>query len=131
MVDASFNPGGGANGTVFAVAPQSDGKVLIGGDFTVVAGTPINRLARLNRDGSLDTSFATGSGFDAAVRAILVQPDGRIVAGGSFNNFNCTNQASFARLDAQGQLDTGFLAGVSGAHNAAYALAQQVDVKLL
>jgi len=131
MVDASFNPGGGANGTVFAVAPQSDGKVLIGGDFTVVAGTPINRLARLNRDGSLDTSFNTGSGFDAAVRAILVQPDGRIVAGGSFNNFNGTAQASLARLNADGTLDIGFLAGLSGADNAVYALAQQVDGKLL
>jgi len=130
-VDARFTPGAGANGTVFAVALQTDGKILIGGDFTAVAGTPINRLARLNRDGSLDTSFAISNGFDAAVRAILVQPDGRIVAGGSFNNFNGTAQPSLARLNADGTLDTGFLAGLSGADNAVYALAQQVDGKLV
>ena len=46
-----------ADGTVWAVAVQPDGKVLIGGDFNHVNGQPRNYLARLNTDGSLDTTF--------------------------------------------------------------------------
>jgi len=56
-VDLSFNAGTGPNGTVYAVALQGDGKVLVGGDFTQVNGAPFNHLARLNRDGSVDMTF--------------------------------------------------------------------------
>ena len=45
-----------------SVAVQPDGKVLIGGDFTTVNGTNRNGIARLNADGSLDSSFNPGTG---------------------------------------------------------------------
>ncbi|HMJ90900.1 MAG TPA: hypothetical protein VK530_13850 [Candidatus Acidoferrum sp.] len=54
--DNSFNAS--VDGTVFAIAAQPDGKVIIGGTFTVVNGTPRSYLARLNANGSLDTGFA-------------------------------------------------------------------------
>jgi hypothetical protein len=41
---------------VSAAALQADGKVIIGGDFTVIGSTARNRIARLNADGSLDTA---------------------------------------------------------------------------
>src|SRR5439155_11936412 len=47
-LDGSFNPGTGVNGTVYSVALQPDGKVLIGGEFTSINGTNRNRIARLN-----------------------------------------------------------------------------------
>ena len=50
-----FNPD--ANGFVYSIVVQSDGKILIGGDFTTIGGVTRNRIARLNPDGSLDTTF--------------------------------------------------------------------------
>jgi hypothetical protein len=56
--------GSGADGIVEAVLLQSDGKIVIGGRFSNFNGSSCNRLARLNADGSLDTSFSLGVGFD-------------------------------------------------------------------
>ena len=50
-LDASFNPGTGADASVYTVALQSDGKVLISGIFTSYNGTPRRYVARLNSDG--------------------------------------------------------------------------------
>jgi len=95
-LDTGFNIGSGAgvaNGTrVAAIAVQSDGKILIGGDFTVFNGVTQNRIARLNADGTLDTGFNIGTGFDDSVNAIAIQPGGRILLGGQFTTFNGTTQ---------------------------------------
>ena len=66
-LDTSFNPG--ANGGVYALAVQPDGKILVGGDFTTLGGggtgtTTRNCIGRLNADGSLDTSFNPGANGD-------------------------------------------------------------------
>ena len=55
-----FDPN--ANGMIRAVVAQADGKILIGGDFTMLlpnGGATITRnyIARLNPDGTLDTTF--------------------------------------------------------------------------
>ena len=84
-LDTSFNPG--ANGAVYALAVQADGKILVGGAFTTLGGggtgtTPRNHIGRLNADGSLDTSFDPGANDD--VNALAVQADGKILVGGGF-----------------------------------------------
>ena len=81
-VDTTFGNGAGANTSpVIAMALQPDGKVLIGGTFTSVHGTTRNAVARLNTDGSLDTTFDPSSGSTSTVRTLLVQPDGKILVG--------------------------------------------------
>src|SRR5262249_40131529 len=87
-LDATFDPGSGANDGVRALVLQPDGRVLIAGQFTSVNGTPRNRIARLNADGSLDPTFDPGTGADAQVRTLALQSDGRVLAGGEFTNFN-------------------------------------------
>ena len=77
---------------------QPDGKVLIGGSFTSVNGTNRNRIARLNADGSLDSSFNPGTGANGAVRAIVVQPDGNVLIGGNFTTVNGVLRPYVARL---------------------------------
>src|SRR5262249_15352254 len=62
-LDTSFAPGSGLNNTVAAVALQPDGKVLIGGFFTTVKGFVRSEIARLNADGSGDSSFDPGKGI--------------------------------------------------------------------
>jgi hypothetical protein len=53
-LDPQFNAT--TNGTVSAVAVQSDGQILIGGWFTQVNGIPRQYLARLMPDGALDST---------------------------------------------------------------------------
>lgn len=97
-LDLSFDPGTGPNATVFSVAVQGNHKVILGGDFTTVAGTSRNRYARLRSDGSLDTAFSPGTGADRTVYAVALQPDGRVVIGGDFNTVNGQIRNGVARL---------------------------------
>ena len=132
-VDGVFNAntGSGANGIVHAVAVQADGKVVIGGEFSVFNGTNLNNLARLNVNGTLDATFDVGTGLDSTVRSILVQPDGSLVVGGSFTNFNGIARNFLLRLNPSGTLDTNFLASEIGGNGSVLSLAQQTDGKLL
>ncbi|MES2775268.1 MAG: delta-60 repeat domain-containing protein [Bacteroidota bacterium] len=118
--DASFDPGtgiSGVNATILVTALQSDGKILIGGNFTGFNGVARNGIARLNTDGSLDTSFNPGRGVAGvsvpAVRAIVIQPDKKIIIGGDFATCGDYDRRSIARLDTSGIVDIGFSTGAS------------------
>ncbi len=97
-LDATFDPGTGADGTVFAVGATRDGRVLAGGAFTNLNGTAINRLARLNPDGSVDPQFDIGSGANGTVRTLVVQPDTAVVIGGDFTQVRGLPRNRIARL---------------------------------
>jgi uncharacterized delta-60 repeat protein len=139
-VDANFNPG--ANGTVWSLALQPDGKILVGGDFTGLGGvtgtTTRNHLGRLNTDGSVDTLFDPGtSGLSGTVYTMAVQPDGKIVVGGIFSGIGggtgTTPRSSLARINADGTVDT-FNPGVKRRGQSVeqiYASAVQPDGKIL
>jgi uncharacterized delta-60 repeat protein len=129
-LDTSFDPGSGADDRVRTIAVQTDSKVLIGGSFTTVDGVEHNRIARLNADGSLDTSFDPGAGADSAVRSIVVQADRKVLVGGDFTTVDGVTQAHIARLNADGSLDAGFSTG-SGVSSPVYSLAVQADGKVL
>ncbi|NDC10203.1 MAG: hypothetical protein EBZ75_12860 [Oxalobacteraceae bacterium] len=108
-LDTGFSPnvtGLNVNPDVYAIALQSDGKIVIGGNFTSVGGTTRNRVARLNSDGSLDASF--NPDVDGNVYAVAVQSDGKIIIGGSFTSVGGTTRARVARLNSNGSLDTSF-----------------------
>src|ERR1043166_7653885 len=113
-VDLVFNPA--ISGSVTALAAQPDEKVLIGGGFTSVNGIARTNIARLNADGSLDGSFQNGfSGANNIVRAIVVQPDGKVLVGGGWNASTGTvNYALCARLNTNGTVDTNLHCTVSG-----------------
>ena len=129
-LDASFNPGAGANLSVWTIAHQPDGKILIGGDFTSYNGTSINRIARLNADGSLDTSFNPGTGVDGSVLTLVLQPNGKILIGGTFRSYNGTTRDIIARLNSDGSLDASFNLG-TGPNNSVFSIALQADGKIL
>jgi len=116
-----FNPD--VNGNVYALATQADGKIIVGGQFTAFTaptGESISRsnLARLNVDGSLDRSFNPAA--SGPVRAIVVQPDGRILIGGDFTALQPGGSGAtiargrVARLNPDGSVDAGFNPNVSG-----------------
>ena len=140
-LDATFNPGSGVNGSnshLSTIALQPDGKILIGGNFNNYSGTSRNRIARLNADGSLDVTFDPGSGANvvnpgsgvAIVRHIALQPDGKMLIGGSFTSYNGAARNRIARLNADGSLDASFNPGI-GASGEVYSIALQPDGKIL
>lgn len=145
-LDESFNPGTGFNSDVNSIAIQPDGKIVVGGIFTFFdwlnnGGVPRQGVARLNSDGSLDTSFDAGIGFTSEVgqtnvRTILVQPDGKVICAGIFNHYKGTIRALIARLNQDASLDTTFDAGPNfsfmfGSHGAAMKTVLLPDGKII
>jgi uncharacterized delta-60 repeat protein len=132
-LDQSFGSGGmtrigfgGRRSWANALALQADGKIVVaGGASPGVAADPAATadfaLARLNRDGSRDGSFATGGiattdfgGTGDVAVAIAVQPDGRVVVGGSARQPGPQSNPydfALARYTSEGRLDTGFATG--------------------
>jgi uncharacterized delta-60 repeat protein len=114
------------------MAVQSDGRVLIGGYFTKVNGVARTNLARLNSDGSLDSSFLSGlAGPDAGVWSIALQGDGKILIGGYFINVNGVTRSYLARLNPDGSFDSSFLNGLAGPDYDVLSITFQSDGKVL
>jgi uncharacterized delta-60 repeat protein len=114
-VDATFDVGGGTDDSIEASAVLPDGKILVGGYFTEFDGTARNLFAQLNPDGTLDSSFDSGTGFSLLnsgfVYAAVIQPDGKILVGGDFSEVNGESRLSVVRLNPDGTLDETFDAG--------------------
>ena len=131
-LDAAFNPN--ANGTVFSIAVQSDGKILLGGSLSTLSpngGAAVMRsgIARVNADGTLDTAFNPNA--NAGVNSIAVQSDGKILVGGFFNNANSIGGQTrnrIARLDATTGLADSFDPNANGS---VFSIAVQSDGKIL
>ncbi len=131
-LDTGFGNGLAGAIAVVSVAVQSDGKVLIGGGFTTVNGTARGSIARLNSDGTLDTTFGNGLvGANNTVRSVAVQSDGKVLIGGDFTLVNGTASGRIARLNSDGTLDTTFGNGLAGANNMVFSVAVQSDGKVL
>jgi uncharacterized delta-60 repeat protein len=140
--DPAFNPGTGADGTIYAVLVQPDGKIVIGGGFTIYNGTAREYLARLNPDGSLDTGFvgpdfASTSGW--RVESLALQPDGKLLVGGQFYFSGSPFKAGICRVLTTGALDSTFNGITNGAHASTgtgtlkhvYRIVVQPDGKIL
>ena len=117
--EAGFVPG--ANNTIDTVAVQTDGKLVVGGDFTMLGGGGTGvmsrqHLGRINVDGTLDLSFDPGA--NGQVFALALQPDGKILVGGDFTTLGgggsgATARQHLARLNADGSLDASFNPGAN------------------
>ena len=90
---------------VYDVLETADGKFLAGGEFVTSHGLPRRNIVRLNYDGTVDETFAPGTGFNAPVRSIAVRPDGKILVGGDFSSFNGKFAYRVALLNSDGSLD--------------------------
>ncbi|HYG80873.1 MAG TPA: hypothetical protein VD861_10820, partial [Pyrinomonadaceae bacterium] len=105
-LDASFNIGTGPTSTVRSVVEQPDGKILIGGLFWSYNGVARNSVARLNVNGSLDTTFVPPA-ITSDVFCVTLQPDGKVLIGGAVSH-DGNQRTGIARLNADGTPDATF-----------------------
>lgn len=115
---------------VNSILVLKDGKILVGGGFTQIAGQTHPYLARLTSDGQLDTTFPGGT--DGRVYRLEQQPTGEILVSGSFSNLQGVARLSLGRLRSDGMVDEDFDAGgLFGPDTFAFAIAIQPDHKIL
>jgi uncharacterized delta-60 repeat protein len=115
----------GFNNQVNTIETQSDGKILVGGQFTQLNGNVRNYLVRLNSDGIEDDTFYTNltstgdtTGFDSYPNTLSVQSDGKILVGGNFNYLNGIRRNNLVRLNSDGTEDTTFYSNLTSSGNA-------------
>ena len=124
-LDTGFNPG--ANNSIWSIALQADGKILLGGKFTQINGQSRNYIARLHGSGSVDADFNPGA--NDWVFSIALQPDGKVVVGGNFTTIGGQNRNYIARLNVDGIVDASF--NPAGANGHVYSIALQPDGKIV
>jgi uncharacterized delta-60 repeat protein len=149
-LDNSLNGNGivfsftGHSPEIYAMAIQPDNKILIAGnDFQ---GSSYGfMVARYNQDGTVDAGFGsfgktiTAVGTSSNINALLIQPDGKILAAGSANDDNNANKSDFAmaRYLQDGTLDAAFNSGgivttdIGSVNNFGQAIALQPDGKII
>ena len=106
-----------ANGTIFAIAMQPDGKILVGGFFSIIGGQVRNGIARL--DGTTGLVDPFDPNVNSGVLSIVGQADGRILVVGDFTSFSPNGGTAvvrnhIARLNADGTLDMVFDPNANG-----------------
>lgn len=139
VLDTAFhnNTGSGAeeSDSVYATAVQSNGQILVGGSIRSWDGDgAVDRILRLNSDGTRDTTFTTnlGSGPNALIRTIVVQPDQTILVGGDFTSWNNDPVGGIVRLNSDGTRQTSFTTTTgSGAGGPIYTIAVQANGGIL
>jgi len=87
---------------VNAIVRDRNGRLIIGGNFQGVDESVRYHLARLHPNGALDTSFDPGDGADNLIFALALQPDGRVLIGGSLSTYDGVSRPGIARVNAYG-----------------------------
>lgn len=147
---------GGVIGSINDLHVQDDGKILVTGlfryyvkpdyfltsvttgrDSTHLDSTRVNFLARLNKDGSLDTTYNynlnTQSGKESVngpIKKSILLPDGKLIIVGNFTKYNGKSANRIARIKTDGSLDQTFKPG-EGADLTIEDVVVQPDGKLL
>lgn len=119
-LDTAFTNHGGngfnSSSTMYVqtIAIQQNGQIVVGGNFTSYgSNTNVKNIARINFDGTLDTPFsdtAGSNGFNGVVNAIAIQPNGKILVGGDFTQYQLPNHpvGRIVRLNIDGSIDHTF-----------------------
>lgn len=124
-IDNTFNTGTGissdgltVNTSINDFAIQPDGKIIVVGQFQTFNGQSYPRIVRLNSDGSIDTSFIVGAGFNTSAFEVELQSNGQIIVAGYFGYYNLQASGHIARLNTNGSFDATFNAGMGNTSEA-------------
>ena len=151
ILDASFGSGGKVTTAIGsshdngnALVLQPDGKLVVAGYAVLSPSSSAFALARYNPDGTLDPAFgsggkvttALGTGSEDGANALVLQPDGKLVAAGAVS-IGSRSAFALARYNRSGSLDTSFGQGgkvttsIGSGWSHALALVVQPDGKLV
>jgi len=121
----------GPNNSVLSIAAQSDGKLIIGGTFTNYLGNFRGKMARINTNGTLDTTFAGigGSQFDNTVNTVITLPQTQSLVGGAFSAHSGVFSPFIARLGSTGYIDATFTH--PNLNGQVYSIVTQSDGKII
>jgi uncharacterized delta-60 repeat protein len=114
VVDPIWNPQLPGGSVVRALVLTPEGNLLIGGQFASVNGTFHSNLSCLTPAGAVVSGFNPYPGFNGMVRAVAVQPNGGILAGGAFTQAGGLEQPYLARLRPNGSADPAFRPQLDG-----------------
>jgi len=113
-LDVEFGPALAPDDSVWTLAVQDDGRILVGGYLSRLGDQAIHGLTRLLPGGEPDREFSAGAGTEAGVAALAIQPDGRILVGGDFASFDNVARGGVVRLWPDGSVDETFDADLTG-----------------
>ena len=126
-LDAEFAPALAPDDSVWALAVQDDGRILVGGYLSRLGDQAIHGLTRLLPGGEPDPEFSAGAGTEAGVAALAIQPDGRILVGGDFASFDNVARGGVVRLWPDGSVDETFDADLTGSFLRVNTIAPQAE----
>lgn len=106
-LDNTFDMTTGANGTVASIKLSTNG-LYVGGSFTSILGSSINRICRITTGGTIDNTFSVGTGFNSGVNTIAEDTNKDIYVGGAFTTFTGATNRYIVRLNSNGSKDTSF-----------------------
>ena len=130
-LDSSFSTGSGTSANITNIEIQPDGKIILAGNFIAFNGVSANRIIRLNPDGTSDTSFNSGSGFNDDCAALILQDDGKILVGGKFTQYDGFNANRIIRLNTDGSIDSGFLSGSGLSNGMVYTIKTDISGNIM
>jgi hypothetical protein len=90
----------------------------------------VNRIVKLNTNGTIDNTFTTGTGFNNHVNCVRIQPDNKILLGGLFTSYSGVTANRIIRLNSGGTIDNTFITG-SGFNAYINSIDLQSDGKII
>ena len=131
--DPSFEPHLQNTGFIWKVLVQADGKIVVGGILDEVNGTAAHGLVRLLASGAVDASYTPQAAVGTVINSLVLQPDGKLLAGGTFARLGGSPRPGVARLLPSGAADATFAppTPTTGLVPEVRQLALQPDGKLL
>jgi len=110
--DPSFAIGTGFNNEITGLDAYTNGNVLVGGFFNRLQGNLISQPVKLLANGQRDTTFNVGgTGTNQLIEVIRIQPDDKVLIGGTVTLYNGQTVGRLFRIHPNGQLDTTFRIG--------------------
>jgi len=94
----------GFNQHVWGGIETTDGKYIFTGQFTQYDLTPINRIAKINTNGYIDSTFNVGSGFNV-LPYFIINTDGKYLVGGQFTSYSGVTTNGLIKLNTDGSID--------------------------
>lgn len=107
-IDDTFNVGTGFNGEVRKIKILSDGKILVGGNFSTYNSLTSWILVKLNVDGTIDSTFNQPTTNFGSIYDIITNSSDSIYLGGDFITYSGVAAQYIVKLNSNGTIDNSF-----------------------